>query len=196
MKKNGLVTILVVAVIALLAAWMMKGYNRMVMEQENVEKAWGDVETYYQRRMDLIPNLVATAKGLADKEQAILTGVVEARAKATQVTVDPTNITPDQLQAFEQAQSQVGSALSRLLVTIEKYPELKMDQGFLNLQAQLEGTENRIAVARKTFNECAQTYNTFIRKFPNNIVASLFGFERKPYFEAQQGADIAPKVEF
>ncbi len=168
----------------------------MVMEQENVEKAWGDVETYYQRRMDLIPNLVATAKGLADKEQAILTGVVEARAKATQVTVDPTNITPDQLQAFEQAQSQVGSALSRLLVTIEKYPELKMDQGFLNLQAQLEGTENRIAVARNRFNECAQTYNTFIRKFPNNIVASLFGFERKPYFEAQQGADIAPKVEF
>ena len=196
MKKNGLVTILVVAVLALLAVWMMRGYNRMVTEQENVEQAWGQIETQYQRRMDLIPNLVATAKGLADKEQAILTGVVEARAKATQVTVDPTNITPDQLQAFEQAQSQVGSALSRLLVTIEKYPELKMDQGYLNLQAQLEGTENRIAVARHTFNECAQTYNTFIRKFPNNIVASMFGFERKPYFEAQQGADTAPKVEF
>ena len=168
----------------------------MVTEQENVEQAWGQVETQYQRRMDLIPNLVSTVKGLADKEQAILTGVIEARAKATQVTIDPSNITPNQLQAFEQAQSAVGSALSRLLVTVEKYPELKMDQGFMNLQAQLEGTENRIAVARQTFNECAQTYNTFIRKFPNNIVASIFGFERKPYFESQQGADIAPTVEF
>ena len=175
---------------------MVKGYNRMVTEQENVEQAWGQVETQYQRRMDLIPNLVSTVKGLADKEQAILTGVIEARAKATQVTIDPSNITPNQLQAFEQAQSAVGSALSRLLVTVEKYPELKMDQGFINLQAQLEGTENRIAVARQTFNECAQTYNTFIRKFPNNLVAYMFGFERKPYFESQQGADIAPTVEF
>ena len=196
MKKNALTTILVVGILAICALWMIKGYNRMVTEQENVEQAWGQVETQYQRRLDLLPNLMATAKGLADKEQAILTAVVEARAKATQVTIDPTNITPNQLQAFEQAQSEVGSALSRLLVTIEKYPELNMDQGYLNLQAQLEGTENRIAVARHTFNECAQTYNTFIRKFPNNIVASLFGFERKPYFEAQQGADIAPKVEF
>ncbi len=196
MKKGILSTIIVVAVLALVALWMVQGYNRMVTEQENVEQAWGQVETQYQRRMDLIPNLVSTAKGLADKEQAILTGVIEARAKATQVTIDPTNITPNQLQAFEQAQSAVGSALSRLLVTIEKYPELKMDQGFLNLQAQLEGTENRIAVARHTFNECAQTYNTLIRKFPNNIVASMFGFERKPYFQAQEGADTAPKVEF
>ena len=196
MKKNVLSTILVVGVIGLFAVWMVKGYNRMVTEQENVEQAWGKVETQYQRRMDLIPNLVSTVKGLADKEQAILTGVIEARAKATQVTIDPSNITPNQLQAFEQAQSAVGSALSRLLVTIEKYPELKMDQGFMNLQAQLEGTENRIAVARQTFNECAQTYNTFIRKFPNNLVASMFGFERKPYFESQQGADIAPTVEF
>lgn len=196
MKKNVLSTILVVGVIGLFAVWMVKGYNRMVTEQENVEQAWGQVETQYQRRMDFIPNLVSTVKGLADKEQAILTGVIEARAKATQVTIDPSNITPNQLQAFEQAQSAVGSALSRLLVTVEKYPELKMDQGFMNLQAQLEGTENRIAVARQTFNECAQTYNTFIRKFPNNLVASMFGFERKPYFESQQGADIAPTVEF
>ena len=196
MKKNVLSTILVVGVIGLFAVWMVKSYHRMVTEQENVEQAWGQVETQYQRRMDLIPNLVSTVKGLADKEQAILTGVIEARAKATQVTIDPSNITPNQLQAFEQAQSAVGSALSRLLVTVEKYPELKMDQGFMNLQAQLEGTENRIAVARQTFNECAQTYNTFIRKFPNNIVASMFGFERKPYFESQQGADSAPTVEF
>ena len=196
MKKNALTTILVVGILAIGALWMIKGYNRMVTEQENVEQAWGQVETQYQRRMDLIPNLMVTAKGLADKEQAILTAVVEARAKATQVTIDPTNITPNQLQAFEQAQSEVGSALSRLLVTIEKYPELNMDQGFLNLQAQLEGTENRIAVARHAFNECAQTYNTFIRKFPNNITAAIFGFERKPYFQSQQGADVAPKVEF
>lgn len=196
MKKNGLVTILVVAIIALIALWMVRGYNRMVTEQENVEQAWGQVETQYQRRMDLIPNLVATTKGMADREQATLTAVIEARAKATQVTIDPTNISPDQLQAFEQAQGTLSSALSRLLLTIEKYPDIKFDKHFMNLQAQLEGTENRIAVARQTFNECAQTYNTFIRKFPNNLVASMFGFERKPYFESQSGAETAPKVEF
>ena len=196
MKKNGLVTILVVAIIALVALWMVRGYNRMVTEQENVEQAWGQVETQYQRRMDLIPNLVATTKGMADREQATLTAVIEARAKATQVTIDPTNISPDQLQAFEQAQGTLSSALSRLLLTIEKYPDIKFDKHFMNLQTQLEGTENRIAVARQTFNECAQTYNTLIRKFPNNLVASMFGFERKPYFESQSGAETAPKVEF
>ena len=196
MKKGTFSTILVVAVLALVALWMVRGYNRMVTEQENVEQAWGQVETQYQRRMDLIPNLVTTVKGAAEKETAALTGVIEARAKATQVTIDPSNIAPEQLQAFEQAQSGVSSALSRLLVAIEKYPDVKFNKDFQNLEAQLEGTENRIAVARHTFNECAQTYNTLIRKFPNNLIASMFGFERKPYFQSQQGADVAPKVEF
>lgn len=196
MKKGTLKTILAVAVLALAALWMVKGYNRMVTEQENVEQAWGQVETQYQRRMDLIPNIQATVKGMAEKEQATLVAVVEARAKATQVTIDPSRITPEQLQAFEQAQSGVSSALSRLLVAIEKYPDIQFSKDFQDMRVQLEGTENRIAVARNAFNECAQTYNTIIRRFPNNLLASMFGFERKPYFQSQQGADIAPKVEF
>jgi len=154
------------------------------------------VETQYQRRADLIPNLVNTVKGYADFEQETLTGVVEARAKATSVQIDPTQLTPEKLAEFQQAQDQLSGALSRLLVTVEKYPDLKANQNFLELQAQLEGTENRISVARKKFNESVQGYNTSIRTFPNNLFAGWYGFVAKGYFEAAAGAENAPTVQF
>ena len=171
-------------------------YNRMVSLDEQVASQWANVENAYQRRADLIPNLVNTVKGVANFEQETLTGVIEARAKATSVTVDPNNLSPESIQEFQQAQGQLTSALSRLLVTVERYPELKATQNFLELQAQLEGTENRIAVERRKFNETTQAYNSTIRKFPQVFYASMLGFEKKGYFEADAGAATVPKVEF
>lgn len=168
----------------------------MVTAEEGVQSAWSQVENVYQRRMDLIPNLVSTVKGYASHEAETLEGIVNARSKATQVTVDPENLTPEELQKFNEAQGELSGALGKLLAITEAYPDLKANQNFLELQAQLEGTENRIATERKKFNEVAMGYNTLIRRFPKSIIASVFGFERKGYFEAQEGAENAPKVEF
>lgn len=172
------------------------GYNNMVKMDEGVTSQWANVENVYQRRMDLIPNLVNTVKGYADFEQQTLTQVVEARAKATQVTIDPTNLTEANMQQFQQAQAELSGALSRLLMTVESYPELKANENFLELQAQLEGTENRIAVERRKFNESVQSYNSYIRGFPRVIYAGWFGFEKRGYFEADQGANKVPTVDF
>lgn len=171
-------------------------YNTMVEKQEAVTAQWSQVENVYQRRADLIPNLVSTVKGYAEHEQETLTGVVEARARATSVNIDPSKLDASSIQKFQAAQDALSSALSKLMVVVEKYPDLKANQNFLELQSQLEGTENRIAVERKKFNETAQSYNTYIRKFPNNFVAGWFDFEKKDYFEASKGAEEAPKVEF
>jgi LemA protein len=171
-------------------------YNRMVELDEAVAGQWAQVENAYQRRADLIPNLVNTVKGYADFEQETLTQVIEARAKATSVTVNPENIDAQALQQFQSAQDGLSSALSRLMVVVERYPDLKANQNFLDLQAQLEGTENRIAVERRKFNDSTRNYNTFIRRFPKNIVAAIFGFDKKGYFEAAEGSEQAPTVEF
>lgn len=195
--KKSLVVIIVIAVVALLLfVWGNSRYNSMVTADEGVSTEWAKVESQYQRRTDLIPNLVSTVKGYAAHEEGTLTAVIEARAKATSITIDPSNLTEESLQKFQGAQDQISSALSRLMMVREQYPDLKANQQFLELQAQLEGTENRIAVARDRFNEAAKGYNVQIRKFPNNIVASLFGFGTKPYFKSQGGAETAPKVEF
>jgi LemA protein len=180
----------------LIYRFTVRSYNNMVTRQEMVSKAWSDVETQYQRRLDLVQNLVNTVKGYADFEKTTLTQVVEARAKATQVTVDPQNLTPEKLKEFQTAQSQMSSALSRLLVVVEQYPDLKANQNFRDLQVQLEGTENRIAVSRNKFNDAAREYNTYIRRFPQNILAGWFGFGIKSYFEADTEASKAPKVQF
>ena len=172
------------------------GYNRMVALEEGVSGQWAQVENVYQRRADLIPNLVNTVKGYADFERETLTQVIEARAKATSTTIDADNLSPENLQQFEQAQQGLSSALSRLMVVVERYPELKANQNFLELQAQLEGTENRIAVERKKFNEVVQEYNTTIRRFPGNISAAIFGFDKKGYFESAPGSEVAPEVKF
>ena len=172
------------------------GYNNMVEKQEAVTSQWGNVQNSYQRRADLIPNLVATVKGAADFERGTLEAVIEARAKATSVTVDPSNLTEESMAAFQSAQDNLSQSLGRLMVVIERYPELKANQNFLELQAQLEGTENRITVERRSFNETVQSYNTLIRKFPNSIIAGIAGFEKKAYFKAAEGADKAPVVEF
>lgn len=189
---------LLFGVLIIASAFMFTGcgYNKMVQLDEAVTAQWSQVENVYQRRADLIPNLVNTVKGYAEFEQETLTGVIEARAKATSVTIDPTKITPGALEQFQQAQEGLSSALSRLMVVVEKYPDLKANQNFMDLQAQLEGTENRITVERKKFNESAQTYNTYIRKFPQLLFANLFGFDKKTYFEAAQGAEKAPEVKF
>lgn len=195
--KKGLVALLVVAAVAVgLYSWFQGNYNNMVKLDEGVQAAWSQVENVYQRRADLIPNLVATVKGYAAHEQETLEGVVSARSRATQITVDPENLTPEELAKFQNAQGELGSALGKLLAITENYPDLKANTNFLELQSQLEGTENRITVERQKFNEAARSYNTTIRQFPKNIVAGMFGFEKKPYFEAQEGADQAPKVEF
>lgn len=193
MKKS---TIILIVVVVALFIWGMMGYNKMVSMEEGVQTQWANVETQYQRRADLIPNLVNTVKGYASHEQNTLQAVIEARSKATQVTVDPTNLTAEKMAEFQQAQNNVSSALSKLLVVVEKYPDLKANQNFLELQAQLEGTENRIAVARNDFNSIAKDYNTTVRRFPNNIIAAIFGFEKKDYFKADEGSQNAPKVEF
>lgn len=196
MKKNTVIWITVVAVVAIIAIWAVKSYNNLVVAEESVTTEWANVESQYQRRADLIPNLVATVKGYAAHEQETLDAVVSARAKATQVTIDSENLTPEKLQEFQAAQGAVGSALGRLLAVAESYPDLKANQNFLDLQEQLEGTENRIQVARQKFNSTAQAYNTSIRRFPTNIVAGLFGFDKKAYFEAEAGAEKAPQVVF
>lgn len=185
---------LLAAVVAILFSGC--GYNKMVTMEEQVTSQWAQVENVYQRRADLIPNLVNTVKGYAAHEQETLEGVIEARSKATSVNIDPTKLTPESIQQFNQAQDGLSSALSRLMVVVEKYPDLKANQNFLDLQAQLEGTENRITVERQKFNETTQNYNAYIRKFPQVIYSGWFGFEKKTYFEAQQGAEKAPEVKF
>ncbi|MBR4300140.1 MAG: LemA family protein [Bacteroidales bacterium] len=195
--KKGLLTIIIIAAILLGGfIWVKGAYNNMVVADENVQAAWSQVENVYQRRADLVPNLVATVKGYAAHESSTFENVVAARAKATQLTVDPSDLTEEALAQFNQAQGELSSALGRLLLIQENYPDLKANQQFLELQAQLEGTENRISTERMKFNETAKAYNTLIRKFPDNILASVFGFEKKAYFEAQAGAETAPKVEF
>ena len=171
-------------------------YNSMVEKDEAVGTAWSNVENQYQRRTDLIPNLVNVVKGYAKHEQGTLEAVITARSKATQITVDADNMTPEKLQEYQKAQGEIGSALSKLLAITENYPDLKANENFKELQAQLEGTENRIAVERRKFNEVAQEYNTYIRRFPNNIISSIFGFNKRPYFEAEEGSEKAPTVEF
>jgi LemA protein len=185
---------LLAAVVAVL--FSSCGYNKMVTMDEQVTSSWAQVENVYQRRADLIPNLVNTVKGYAAHEQETLEGVIEARSKATSVNIDPSRLTPETVQQFNQAQEGLSSALSKLMVVVERYPDLKANQNFLDLQAQLEGTENRITVERMKFNETTQTYNAYIRKFPQVIYAGWFGFEKKTYFEAQQGAEKAPEVQF
>lgn len=186
----------IIVVIFLIFNFFTGKYNGMVELEEGVNTEWANVETQYQRRLDLIPNLVETVKGFAKQEKEVLTQVTEARAKASSMQIDPSKLDAAAMEKFNQAQSQLNSALSRLLVTVERYPELKSNQNFLELQAQLEGTENRISVARTRFNEKAQGYNTFVRKFPNTVVANMFGFERKPLYEADEGAERAPDVKF
>ncbi len=194
--KKVLPWIVVLGVLAILCLWGVGRYNAIVSADESVATAWSQVENQYQRRSDLIPNLVETVKGYAKHENATLEGVVSARARATQVVVDPAHATAEQLAAFQSAQSELTQALGRLLMVAENYPDLKANQNFLELQSQLEGTENRITVARNTFNETARAYNTMIRRFPTNLIASMFGFEKKAYFEAQPGANHAPQVQF
>ena len=195
MKKNkGL--IITIVVIALVAIWGISSYNGLVSKDENVSNQWANVETQYQRRSDLIPNLVNTVKGYAKHESQTLEAVMAARSQATQVKIDPSNCTPQQLAAYQKAQGDVTTALGKLLAITENYPDLKANQNFLELQSQLEGTENRINVARKDFNDTAKKYNTSLRRFPRNIIASMFGFEKRNYFEAEAGAEKAPKVEF
>ena len=195
--KKGCIGLIVLGVIALaLFGWVKNSYNGLVQDQESVETAWAQVENVYQRRADLIPNLVETVKGYAKHEQETLEGVIEARANATKVTIDPTKMTPEDLQKYQAAQGDVTNALSRLIAVSENYPDLKANQNFLELQNQLEGTENRIAVERNKFNEVAREYNTKRRTFPTNIIAGIFNFGEKPYFQAQEGADKAPKVDF
>lgn len=186
----------VVGIVLILIMWGSSRYNSLVTKEEGVTAAWAQVENVYQRRADLIPNLVNTVKGYADFEKGALTAVIEARSKATSVTIDPTKLNESNIQQFQQAQDGLSSALSRLMVVVEKYPDLKANQNFMDLQAQLEGTENRIATERRNFNQTAQDYNTQIRRFPSNIFAGLFGFDKKAYFQAEAGAEKAPEVKF
>ena len=194
MKKVTI--IILVAVVAIIAFWAISGYNSLVSRDENVSNQWANVETQYQRRADLIPNLVNTVKGYAAHEKETLEGVIAARSQATQIKVDPTDLTPEKLAEYQKAQGQLATALGKLLAITENYPDLKANQNFLELQAQLEGTENRINVARKNFNDAAKAYNTAIRRFPKNILAGMFGFDKRAYFEAAEGAEQAPQVQF
>ena len=187
---------IIIAIVAVLFFWVKGAYNEMVTLDEGVNTAWSQVENQYQRRMDLIPNLVNTVKGYAAHEKETLEGVVNARAEATKTTIDPSNLNEETLKRFQAAQGELSSALSRLMVVVERYPELKANQNFLDLQAQLEGTENRIAVERRNFNQAARDYNTYVRRFPANIVAGMFGFGPKGYFTADEGAETAPVVSF
>lgn len=196
MKKSWIILGVIVVIIIIIYSSVKGTYNSMVTMDEAVTASWAQVENVYQRRADLIPNLVNTVKGYAAHEQETLQSVIEARSKATSVTVDPSNMDPQALEQFQAAQQGLSSALSRLMVVVERYPDLKANQNFRDLQAQLEGTENRIAVERRKFNDSARTFNTYIRKFPKNIYASLFNFETKAYFEAEKGAEKAPEVSF
>ena len=180
--KKILPWIAVLGVLAIIVLWIANVYNGFVAAEEQVESAWAQVENQYQRRADLVPNLVATVKGYASHESETLQGVIDARARATQITIDPSKATPEQLAAYQSAQGELSQALGRLLALAESYPDLKANENFRDLQQQLEGTENRITVARQLFNDEAKKYNTDIRKFPNNLIAGAFGFEKKPYF--------------
>lgn len=200
MKKGCLVSLIIGSLIALfvlmVVLWGVRVYNQMVTMNQAVESQWGNVETTYQRRMDLIPNFVNTVKGAANFEQQTLTQVIEARAKATSVTIDPTKLNEQNMAQFQAAQGEISSALSRLMVVMEKYPELKATQNFRDLQVELEGTENRIATERRKFNETAQVFNAFIKRFPQSFIAGVGGFSAKPYFKSAEGADKAPEVKF
>lgn len=196
MQKKYKILIIIGAVVLLLVAWFAGSYNKMVTREETTTKAWANVETAYQRRMDLIPNLMNTVKGAANFEKSTLESVIAARSKASSVTVDANKLDENSIAKFQQAQDQLGTSLNRLMVVVERYPELKSNENFLELQAQLEGTENRISVERMKFNKTIQDYNTYIRHFPNNIIAGMFGFDKKGYFKAAEGAENAPKVEF
>ena len=195
-KPKNLTAIIIAAVALLLVLWGVSGYNGIVEMDENVNNQWANVEAQYQRRTDLIPNLVNTVKGYAAHEKSTLEAVMQARSQATQVKIDPANCTPQQLAAYQKAQGDVTTALGKLLAITENYPQLKANENFMELQSQLEGTENRITVARRDFNAAAKEYNTVILKFPKNIIASMGGFEKHNYFEAEAGAEKAPKVEF
>ena len=196
MNKKVIIWIAVAVVILGCFVWVKNAYNSLVTSDENAQSAWSQVENVYQRRADLIPNLVATVKGYAAHESETLENVVAARAKATQVTIDPANLSAEEIAKYNEAQGELGNALGRLLLIQENYPDLKANQNFRDLQAQLKGTENRIATERMKFNQAVKDYNTLIRRFPNNIFASMFGFGKKGYFEANSGAENAPKVEF
>ena len=200
MSKSNKGSLIAIVIVILLVLWAVVAgisfNNKAVQQEEGVRQAWSQVENQYQRRADLIPNLVNTVKGYATHERETLEGVVEARAKATQMTVDPTKMTPEDLAAYQQAQGELSQALGRLLAVSERYPDLKANENFKALQVQLDGTENRISTERKRFNEVTQEYNTFVRKFPNNIFGSILGFKAKPYFESVAGADRAPEVKF
>ena len=187
---------IIVALAVILFFWTKGVYNNLVTQDEGVKTAWSQVENQYQRRADLIPNLVNTVKGYAAHEMNTLEGVMNARAKATQTTIDPTNLNEETMKQYQAAQGELSNALSRLMVVVERYPELKANENFRELQVQLEGTENRITVERKRFNEVAQGYNTYVRTFPNNILSGIFGFQTKAYFTAEAGAEKAPQVEF
>lgn len=195
-KRTWILIGIVLLVVIVIYNFTITPYNNMVKLDQGIKSQWAQVENVYQRRADLIPNLVNTVKGYADFEKSTLTQVIEARAKATQITVDPKNLTPESIQKFQQAQGQLSTALGRLLVVAEQYPQLKANQNFLELQSQLEGTENRITTERMKFNEAAQGYNTYILSFPNNLIAGMFGFKEKGYFEADKGAEKAPVVKF
>lgn len=197
MNKKLLITLGII-IVSLIAIWLLTGgkYNTIVEKEGEVTASWADVETQYQRRLDLIPNLVNTVKGFAKQEQDVLLGITEARAKVGSIQVDPSKLTEENIERFQQVQSGLSSSLSRLLAVSERYPELKSNTNFLELQAQLEGTENRVAVARSRYNNQAKEYNVYIKKFPNNIAASMFGFDSKGLFEADQGAEKAPTVVF
>ncbi len=196
LSTGWIVAIAIIFVLFLLAVWGTSSYNNLVTKEETVNQSWANVQNVYQRRSDLIPNLVATVKGVANFEKSTLTAVIEARANASKVNINPKNLDEASLQKFQSAQDGISSSLSRLMVVVERYPELKATQNFAELQAQLEGTENRITVERRNFNEAAQAYNTYLRRFPNSIFAGMFGFQKKAYFAAQKGAENAPKVEF
>jgi LemA protein len=196
MKKSTIILLVVALLVLLMFGSVRKSYNNMVAMEEGVSAQWSQVENVYQRRADLIPNLVNTVKGYAAHERETLEGVINARAKATQMTIDPTNLDAAALQNFQETQSGLSSALGRLMVVIERYPDLKANENFRDLQAQLEGTENRISVERRNFNESSRAYNTYIRRFPQTFYANMFGFEKKAYFEADSGAERAPEVQF
>ena len=193
MKKS---TIIILVVLGVFVVWAIFCYNGLVAADEAVSTAWSNVENQYQRRADLIPNLVNTVKGYAAHEQETLNAVTEARTRATQITVSADELTPEKLQEYQAAQGEVGAALGRLLAITEAYPDLKANENFLELQAQLEGTENRISVERRNFNDAARQYNTSRRSFPNNLLAGMFGFEERPYFASNEGAEQAPAVQF
>ena len=196
MKKGTIILICIAGALLLFAGFCITKYNGLVDADAEVEKKWADVESVYQRRADLIPNLVATVKGYAEHEESTLQAVTDARTRATSITIDPATATPEQMEAWMAAQDEVSGALGRLLAVAESYPDLKANQNFLQLQAQLEGTENRISVERQKYNEAVKEYNVMVRRFPNNIIASMFGFDSKSMFEAQAGAEVAPVVVF